>query len=172
MLLLWSSWRLQGRTQWLSVAADWFCWIKQSSRFSTLCSDSCQWVHAYVVSHFAYFSVVFYTCTFLQSYLRGQATLETSNSLRECFSPNYYPFFLCLPLSSLTGGQQTLPNPEKVEKVCIPSVAYFNLNKMRHMNSLASVLTSEAVAGGVLAQWMRASGHPGGGVAGAAWRDT
>lgn len=79
------------------------------------------------------------------------------------------------PSSLPTGVQQTPPSPEKVEKVRPLFLQRFLLHgaerlELTHIICLC-VSTSAAVVGGVLQEWLSASGHLGGGLAGAAGGD-
>lgn len=89
---------------------------------------------------------------------------------------NFLNIFIS-PSSLLTGGQLTPPNPEMLEKV-----QWLFLHRLlQHLLELKEKLKhavclclsiSAAVVGGVLAEWLRASGCSGGGLAGVARRDT
>lgn len=81
-----------------------------------------------------------------------------------------------LPCSSPTGARQTLQNPEKAGKVsACPSPPLHRLMKPEVKDIKWGLCrfpsTSAAVAGGLFAQRLRASGHSGGDLAGVAGGD-
>lgn len=77
--------------------------------------------------------------------------------------------------SSLTGGRQTPPNPEKVEKVHAPFLEIILLHQAERLKFTHYIClrwsNSAAVVGGVFKERMRASWHTGGGLAGVAGGD-
>lgn len=132
-------------------------------------------VHYILVWHFH--TLMTLKCN-AERYLTGQLDRETLNLSEEGIHINFSWLFLS-PFSLLTGGRQTPQNPGKVEKVrcfykesCTTSWGWSIRWWLYWFVCVSAFSTSTAVVGGLFAEWLWASGHSGGGLAGVAGGDT